>query len=192
MPVARIESLDHEGRGVTHADGKVIFVDGALPGEIVDFSPYQRKPSYELAQISRIVRTSPQRVTPGCRHFGKCGGCSMQHLDLAAQASVKQRVLEDALWHVGRVKPETVFAPLVGPGWNRGVPGWRNRRKTDRKRMKHPCHTPVAKVADALWSLCLRKIASCAAVSPSQPRPREKRRLVVRRYPVCPPPASTI
>ena len=117
MPVARIESLDHEGRGVTHADGKVIFVDGALPGEIVDFSPYQRKPSYELAQISRIVRTSPQRVTPGCRHFGKCGGCSMQHLDLAAQASVKQRVLEDALWHVGRVKPETVFAPLVGPGW---------------------------------------------------------------------------
>ncbi|MBU0602567.1 MAG: 23S rRNA (uracil(1939)-C(5))-methyltransferase RlmD [Gammaproteobacteria bacterium] len=117
MPVARIESLDHEGRGVTHADGKVIFVDGALPGEIVDFSPYRRKSSYELAQISRIVRASPQRVTPGCAYFGYCGGCSMQHLDVTAQASVKQRVLEDALWHVGRVRPETVFAPLVGPGW---------------------------------------------------------------------------
>ncbi|WP_374338747.1 23S rRNA (uracil(1939)-C(5))-methyltransferase RlmD [Methyloversatilis sp.] len=117
MPVARIESLDHEGRGVTHHEGKVIFVDGALPGETVDFSPYRRKSSYELAQISRIVRPSPQRVTPRCRHFGICGGCSMQHLDVAAQASAKQRVLEDALWHVGRVKPETVFAPLVGPGW---------------------------------------------------------------------------
>ncbi len=117
MPVARIESLDHEGRGITHVDGKVIFVDGALPGELVDFSPYRRKPSYEQAQISRIVRESPQRVTPRCRHFGYCGGCSMQHLDVAAQASVKQRILEDALWHVGRVRPENVFAPLVGPGW---------------------------------------------------------------------------
>lgn len=117
MPVARIESLDHEGRGVTHFEGKVIFVDGALPGELIDFSPYVRKASYELAQISRILRHSPQRVQPRCRYFGTCGGCSMQHLDVAAQASVKQRVLEDALWHVGRVKPETVFAPLVGPGW---------------------------------------------------------------------------
>ncbi|MBL8474611.1 MAG: 23S rRNA (uracil(1939)-C(5))-methyltransferase RlmD [Methyloversatilis sp.] len=117
MPVVRIESLDHEGRGVTHFEGKVIFVDGALPGELIDFSPYVRKASYELAQISRILKQSPQRVQPRCRHFGTCGGCSMQHLDVAAQASVKQRVLEDALWHVGRVKPETVFAPLVGPGW---------------------------------------------------------------------------
>lgn len=117
MPVVRIESLDHEGRGVTHFEGKVIFVDGALPGELIDFSPYVRKASYELAQISRILKHSPQRVHPRCRHFGTCGGCSMQHLDVAAQASVKQRVLEDALWHVGRVKPETVFAPLVGPGW---------------------------------------------------------------------------
>ena len=89
MPVARIESLDHEGRGVTHHEGKVIFVDGALPGETVDFSPYRKKSSYELAQISRIVRTSPQRVTPRCKHFGYCGGCSMQHLDVSAQASVK-------------------------------------------------------------------------------------------------------
>ena len=117
MPVVRIESLDHEGRGVTHFDGKVIFVDGALPGEQIDFSPYNRKPAYELAQISRILKRSPQRVQPRCRYFGTCGGCSMQHLDVVAQASVKQRVLEDTLWHVGRVKPETVFAPLIGPGW---------------------------------------------------------------------------
>ncbi|MDP2868998.1 23S rRNA (uracil(1939)-C(5))-methyltransferase RlmD [Methyloversatilis sp.] len=117
MPVVRIESMDHEGRGVTHFEGKVIFVDGALTGELIDFSPYVRKPSYELAQISRILKHSPQRVQPRCRYFGTCGGCSMQHLDVSAQASVKQRVLEDALWHIGRVKPETVFTPLIGPGW---------------------------------------------------------------------------
>lgn len=124
MPIARIESLDHDGRGVTHHDGKVIFVDGALTGEIVDFSPYRRKPSYEFAQISRIVKPSSQRVAPGCSYFGVCGGCSMQHLDAAAQVAVKQRVLEDALWHLARVKPEVHFPPLAGPAW-----GYRRRAR---------------------------------------------------------------
>lgn len=117
MPVAIIESLDHEGRGVTHVDGKTVFVDGALPGEEVEYSVYRRKPSYELAQISRVLQASAQRVTPRCEYFGKCGGCSMQHLDPVAQAAVKQRVLEDALWHVGKVKAETILAAIHGPSW---------------------------------------------------------------------------
>lgn len=124
MPIARIESLDHDGRGVTHHDGKVIFVDGALTGEIVDFSPYRRKPSYEFAQISRIIKPSSMRVTPGCVNFGMCGGCSMQHLEASAQVAVKQRVLEDALWHLARVKPEVQFPPLMGPTW-----GYRRRAR---------------------------------------------------------------
>jgi 23S rRNA (uracil1939-C5)-methyltransferase len=124
MPIARIESLDHDGRGVTHHEGKVIFVDGALTGEVVDFSPYRRKPSYEFAQISRIIRPSSQRVAPGCAHFGICGGCSMQHLDAAAQVAVKQRVLEDALWHLARVKPEVQLPALAGPTW-----GYRRRAR---------------------------------------------------------------
>ncbi|HTH94790.1 MAG TPA: 23S rRNA (uracil(1939)-C(5))-methyltransferase RlmD [Rhodocyclaceae bacterium] len=116
-PVAFIESLDHEGRGVAHVEGKAIFVEGALPGERVEYSSYRKKDSYEKAQLTRIVKASSQRVTPRCPHFGMCGGCSMQHLDSDAQASIKQRVLEDAFWHIGKLRPEVIFPPITGPAW---------------------------------------------------------------------------
>lgn len=117
MPIAEIESLDHEGRGVAHVDGKVVFIDGALPGERVDYVSYRRKPSYEKAHAQKVLRASSQRVSPPCPHFGTCGGCSMQHLDLPGQAAAKQRVLEDALWHIARLKPGQVYPPITGTGW---------------------------------------------------------------------------
>ena len=117
MPLAHIESLDHEGRGIAHIDGKVIFIEGALPGEVVDYTSYRRKPSYEKATITRVVAASSQRVAPACPHFGVCGGCSMQHLQLVSQTAAKQRVLEDAFWHIGRLRPDRVFSPIGGVGW---------------------------------------------------------------------------
>jgi len=117
MPFALIESLDHEGRGIAHVDGKAIFIEGALPGETAEFSSYRKKPKYEKALTTAIVRPSSQRVVPRCRHFGVCGGCSMQHLDPAAQAAAKQRVLEDAFWHIGRLHPEVLHPIIYGPAW---------------------------------------------------------------------------
>lgn len=117
MPQAHIESLDHEGRGVAHVDGKTIFIEGALPGEVVEYASYRRKPSYEKARATGVLRQSSQRMAPPCRHFGTCGGCSMQHLGLAGQTAAKQRVLEDALWHIARVKAEQIFPPISGTGW---------------------------------------------------------------------------
>lgn len=117
MPVAFIESLDHEGRGVAHVDGKVVFIDGGLPGERVDYAVHRSRPKYELADAGRIVAASALRVAPRCPHFGLCGGCSMQHLDSVAQVAAKQRVLEDALWHVGKVRAQTVDAAIHGPYW---------------------------------------------------------------------------
>jgi 23S rRNA (uracil1939-C5)-methyltransferase len=124
MPTALIESLDNEGRGVSHVDGKAIFVDGALPGERVEYASYRRKPKFEQAQCLRVVKASSQRVEPHCPHFGVCGGCSMQHLEAGAQTAAKQRVLEDALWHLARLKPETVLPPIAGPAW-----GYRRRAR---------------------------------------------------------------
>ena len=115
--VVAIESLDQEGRGVGRWQGKAIFVDGALPGEWVEFSPYRRKSTYEFAQASRILRASTQRTQPPCPHFGTCGGCSLQHQDPRAQVAAKQRILEDALWHVGRVRPDHMLPPIYGPTW---------------------------------------------------------------------------
>ena len=117
MPTGIIESLDHEARGVTRLDGKTVFVEGALPGERVEYASYRRKPSYELARTLRILNPSPERVTPRCPHFAVCGGCSMQHLDAAAQVAAKQRLLEDNLWHLGRIKAEQLYAPIHGQPW---------------------------------------------------------------------------
>jgi len=117
MPTALIESLDHEGRGVAHADGKVLFIEGALPGEEVEYAVLKSRPNYAQAEAVRILKASAQRVTPPCPHFGVCGGCAMQHLDPLAQTAAKQRVLENAFWHVGRVKPETVLPPIHGMPW---------------------------------------------------------------------------
>ena len=115
--VAQVESLDQEGRGVARVDGKAIFISGALPGELVEFSPYQRKPNYELADTTRVLRASPSRVEPRCPHFGICGGCSLQHLELRAQVAAKQRILEDSLARIGKVRAETMLAPIHGPDW---------------------------------------------------------------------------
>lgn len=120
----KIESLDQEGRGVARIEGKVIFIEGALTGEVVSYSSYRKKPSFELAQVTQIHKSSPMRVQPRCSHFGVCGGCSMQHLDARAQVAVKQRILEDTLWHIGKVKAETILRPIYGQAW-----GYRERAR---------------------------------------------------------------
>lgn len=124
MPTGLIESLDHEARGITRQEGKTIFVDGALPGEVVEYASFRKKPKFELAHLVRVVSASPSRVQPKCPHFGVCGGCAMQHLDPSAQVAVKQRVLEDSLWHIGRVRPEHMLPPIQGEPW-----GYRHRAR---------------------------------------------------------------
>lgn len=119
-----IESLDQDGRGVARAEGKVIFVEGALPGEVVSYASFRRKPKFEVANVGTVLRASSQRVAPRCRHFGVCGGCSLQHLDPLGQVAVKQRKLEDDLWHIGRVRAEAMLPPVYGPFW-----GYRQRAR---------------------------------------------------------------
>jgi len=119
-----IESIDHEGRGIAHADGKVIFIEGALTGERVTYSSYRKKNNYEQAKVAQILKQSFMRVQPKCPVFGVCGGCSMQHLDPRAQVAVKQRVLEDNLARIGKVKPEVMLPPIYGQPW-----GYRQRAR---------------------------------------------------------------
>ena len=115
----RIESLDLDAQGVAHnREGKVVFVEDALPGEDVQVAVKRRKNQWEQASLVALRRESAQRVVPRCPHFGVCGGCKMQHLEVAAQVAVKQRALEDALWHLGKVRPEQVLRPMRGPDWN--------------------------------------------------------------------------
>jgi 23S rRNA (uracil1939-C5)-methyltransferase len=117
-----VESLDLEAQGVAHnTEGKVVFVEGALPTERVQVQVHRRKNNWEQGTLTAVARESSQRVRPACPHFGlhagACGGCKMQHLHPAAQVAVKQRTLEDNLWHLGKVKAERVLRPIEGPAW---------------------------------------------------------------------------
>ena len=114
---ATIESLDQEGRGVAHVDGKTIFIDGALPSEQVTYQSIRIKPSYEVANVVEVLQASSERVTPKCPHYGLCGGCKLQHMDATAQVVAKQKMLEADLWHIGKVKAENMLPPLFGPTW---------------------------------------------------------------------------
>ena len=118
----QIESMDMDAQGVARRpDGKVVFIDGALPGELVSAQTKRKKNNWEQAELTDIHRPSSQRVRPGCPHFGlhtgACGGCKMQHLHISAQVASKQRVLEDNLWHLGKVKAETILRAIEGPAW---------------------------------------------------------------------------
>jgi 23S rRNA (uracil1939-C5)-methyltransferase len=137
-----VESLDLDGQGVAHrapvegdagdagqpAVGKVVFIEGALPTERVQVQISRKKKQWEQGQMTALQRESSQRVRPGCPHFGlhagACGGCKMQHLHPAAQVAVKQRALEDSLWHLGKVKAEQLLRPIEGPAW-----GYRHRAR---------------------------------------------------------------
>lgn len=112
-----IESLDQEGRGVAHLEGKTIFIEGALPTEKVTFQSFKVKPSYEVGRLVEVLKQSNMRVTPKCVHYSVCGGCKLQHLDFTGQVATKQRLLEGDLWHIGKVKPENMLPPLYGPVW---------------------------------------------------------------------------
>jgi 23S rRNA (uracil1939-C5)-methyltransferase len=136
MDWLEVESLDLEAQGVAHraqvegmeGPGKVVFIEGALPGERVQCNVSRKKNNWEQGPVSAIARESSQRVRPACPHFGMhagaCGGCKMQHLHISAQVAVKQRVLEDNLWHLGKVKPEMLLRPIEGPAW-----GYRDRAR---------------------------------------------------------------
>lgn len=118
-----IESLDMDAQGIAHrADGKVVFVEGALPFERVTAQILRKKSSYEKASVQQVLHESSQRVRPACPHFGlhhgACGGCKMQHLHPSAQVAVKQRVLEDHFAHLGKLRAERLLRPIEGPAWH--------------------------------------------------------------------------
>lgn len=118
MTLYTISALDQEGRGVAHRDGKALFIENALPGERVNFIARRTKPNYEIGIADLHAETSPFRVAPRCRYFGTCGGCSLQHIEADAQVAFKQRVLEEQLRRIGRVRADVILPPVYGPVWD--------------------------------------------------------------------------
>ena len=119
-----IESMDLDAQGIgrlpsvdQEVNGKVVFIQGALPGELVTYQATREKARFEKGRLKDVLKKAPYRREPLCPWYKKCGGCTMQHLDSKAQLAIKQRVLEDQLRHIGRVAAESILRPLIGPEW---------------------------------------------------------------------------
>ncbi len=125
MEVLNVLTLDAEGRGVArNAQGKVVFVEGALGGETVEAQQLRDKRKFDLARATRVLEPSFGRREPRCPHFGRCGGCATQHADARTQMAAKQRGLEDCLSRIGKVRPESLLPIVYGAEW-----GYRRRAR---------------------------------------------------------------
>ncbi len=130
-PIFGIESLDAEGRGVARgADGKVAFVEGALPGERVQARLVSSRRSFDVFKSISVLESSSGRRVPRCPHFGVCGGCATQHADAGTQMAAKQRWLEDSLQRIGKVAPQTMLPIIYGEEW-----GYRHRARLSVRRV---------------------------------------------------------
>jgi len=113
-----ITGLSHDGRGVASWDGKKVFVHGALTGEQALVQITERLRRYDEGHALSIKKAAAERVEPACRHYGRCGGCALQHLSGAGQLAAKQDSLLQNLERIGNVRPQLILPPLQGPQWH--------------------------------------------------------------------------
>lgn len=117
-----VHSLNLDAQGIAQqTDGKVVFIEGALPNEWVSVKKNRAKKNWDTATLTELHHSSSQRVRPACPYFGlespACGGCKMQHVHPRAQVAIKQRVLEDNFRHLTKYSPQQVLRPIYGPDW---------------------------------------------------------------------------
>jgi 23S rRNA (uracil1939-C5)-methyltransferase len=120
-----VSNFGSSGEGVCLVDGFPVFVQGALPGEEISATVTEARKNFAVARLGQIHRPSPQRHEPPCPHYGRCGGCSMQHMDYLLSLSAKEEMVSSALWHVGRIPPGSYITESIIPSPQ--VYGYRNK-----------------------------------------------------------------
>jgi 23S rRNA (uracil1939-C5)-methyltransferase len=175
---AVIDSVTHDGRGIAATNGKKAFVAGALQGETVRFIRRKLRRNYDEAELLDVIEASPQRIAARCAAFGRCGGCSLQHVTPQQQRAIKDQTLRDNLERIGRVEPLDWLSPMTGPEWHyrrrarlavkhvpakgRTLVGFRERHApfiTDMMRcevLAEPLDGMIAALSDLVGSLSIR------------------------------------
>lgn len=115
MRIAGLSIIDiaEEGKGVGKADELVVFVDKAIPGDVVDVCVVKKKKNFAEAIIENLHTKSESRVDPFCSHFGTCGGCKWQHMDYDSQLRFKQKNVEAALQRLAKIDTSSM-EPILG------------------------------------------------------------------------------
>ena len=111
----KIHNIGHNGEGIGSYEGFTFFVEGALPGEMVEAEIIKQHKNYGRARLKKILQSSPQRVEPSCRFFGQCGGCQIMHLSYDQQLGVKRQRVIDALRRIGKITDVDVAPCLPSP-----------------------------------------------------------------------------
>ena len=107
-----IEGVAAEGKAIARIDGVVLFVEYAVPGDVVNVKIIKKKKNYMEGVITSMIKPSEQRMEPFCEHFGKCGGCKWQHLPYEMQLQAKQQQVYDQLVRIGHLSiPE--ISPII-------------------------------------------------------------------------------
>lgn len=115
---SRVEEFARDGAGVVEVEGRAYFIDGVLPGEVVEFEMRKKRRGKFLGRLTRIIQPSPDRVVPRCEYFGVCGGCAQQHIEPAAQLAFKEKALFDALTQTAKTLPENRLPPICASIWH--------------------------------------------------------------------------
>ena len=118
LPNLSIIDIAEEGKGVAKADELVVFVDKAVPGDIVDVKIVKKKKNFAEAVIETLHTASDLRTDPFCQHFGTCGGCKWQHMQYDAQLHFKQKNVEAALQRLAKVDT-SAMEPILGSAENK-------------------------------------------------------------------------
>ncbi|MES2372009.1 MAG: 23S rRNA (uracil(1939)-C(5))-methyltransferase RlmD [Bacteroidota bacterium] len=108
-----VQDYAAEGRSLARVDGKVVFIEGAVPGDVVDVQLSKNKADWAEGHTVKIHELSPDRVTPFCQHFGVCGGCQWQMLPYEKQLFYKQKQVSDNLGRIGKI-PLPEMNPIIG------------------------------------------------------------------------------
>ncbi len=112
-----ITRMSHDGRGIGQNGGKTTFVQGALPGERVQVTITRQEKRFDEGTVLAVLTPSAERIEPPCPHYGRCGGCSLQHLGHTAQRQYKQHVLAEQLLHFGQLAPGAWLPTISGDEW---------------------------------------------------------------------------
>lgn len=108
-----ITAYANEGRSLARINNKVLFVDGAVPGDVVNIKLQKSKKDWMEGRIDKLISPSPERIDSFCKHFGTCGGCKWQFLDYTSQLKYKQQSVLDSLQRIGKVEAKEVL-PIIG------------------------------------------------------------------------------
>lgn len=110
---AEIVDISSEGMGVARVNDLVVFVEGAVPGDVCDFLVYRKKKSYAFAKLTQLKKPSSRRVDAPCAYFGTCGGCKWQNLNYASQLEFKQNQVVQAMKRLAKIEVGEML-PIVG------------------------------------------------------------------------------